>query len=156
MVKASVPRWYVLCEAGLVMMLERSAEVMDQWLLLGEGKFALHLLQKGCFSLASVGSLYLILQGFPSRSVTIPCFFVLAFPAAWKVASHSCDSKICFRLCYCESFKLTLNIFFFSCCIFLKHQLSRLKEVAGVQGNERLNIWMVTMRNVFTARCLVE
>lgn len=38
MVKASAPHWYVLCKAGLVRMLERSAKVMDWWLLLGEGK----------------------------------------------------------------------------------------------------------------------
>ena len=54
MAKASKPRWCVPCEAGLVMVLEGSAEVMSWWLLLWEWGIALHLLQKGCFSLFGI------------------------------------------------------------------------------------------------------
>lgn len=52
----------------------------------GNGEFDLHLLQMG-FSGCSVWvrSLYLTLQGFPPRPVTIPCFFMPAFPAGQKV-----------------------------------------------------------------------
>lgn len=56
MVKASKSRWRwrVPCEARLVVVLEGSAEVMGWWLLLWEWGIALHLLQKGCFSLFGI------------------------------------------------------------------------------------------------------
>lgn len=67
---------------------------------------------------ASVESLYLILESFPSRSLTILFsafffFFYTCLPCRMKSSSHSCDSKTCFCLCYWDSFKLTLNNFFF-------------------------------------------
>lgn len=52
--KTSKPRWCVPGKAGLVVALEGSAEVMGWWLLLWEWGIALHLMQKGCFSLFGI------------------------------------------------------------------------------------------------------
>lgn len=84
--KASKPHWPLPepCKAGLTVVLERTVYVVAAAVGMGNLIFTFcRWAVSVC--LAWVRSLYLTLQGFPTRPVTIPCFFMPAFPAGQKV-----------------------------------------------------------------------
>lgn len=86
MEKASKPHWPLPepCKVGLTVVLEGPAYVVAAAAGVGNLIFTFcKWAVSGC--LAWVRSLYLTLQDFPPRPVTILCFFMPAFPAGQKV-----------------------------------------------------------------------